>query len=87
MQANTRKAWEVNLLLSLQVNSSSSPKSEALSSVIIIVVLGHKDVVLLQQRCKVLADQSSQIQEGHHYQSNPDKAEGGLFWFGKNGSG
>lgn len=47
-------------------------------SVIVVVVLGDEDVVLLQQRSKVLADQSPHIQEGHHYQRNPDKAEGGL---------
>lgn len=47
-------------------------------SVIIVIVLGDKDVVLLQQRSKALADQSPHIQEGHHYESNPEKAEGGL---------
>lgn len=47
-------------------------------SVVIVIILGDEDIVLLQQRSKVLADQSPHIQEGHHYQSNPDKAEGGL---------
>lgn len=47
-------------------------------SVVIVIVLGDEDVVLLQQCGKVLADLSPHIQEGHHYQSNPDKAEGGL---------
>lgn len=47
-------------------------------SVIIVVVLGDEDVVLLEQRREVLADLSPHIQEGHHYQSNPDKTEGGL---------
>lgn len=47
-------------------------------SVVVIVVLGDKDVVLLQHGCKVLADLSPHIQEGHHDQSDPEKAEGGL---------
>lgn len=47
-------------------------------SVVIVVVLGDEDVVLLEQRREVLADLSPHIQEGHHYQSNPDKTEGGL---------
>lgn len=47
-------------------------------SVVIVIILGDEDIVLLQQRSKVLADLSPHIQEGHHYQSNPDKAEGGL---------
>lgn len=47
-------------------------------SVVIVVVLGNEDVVLLEQCREVLADLSPHIQEGHHYQSNPDKTEGGL---------
>lgn len=47
-------------------------------SVVIVIVLRDEDVVFLQQRSEVLADLSPDVQEGQHYQSNADKAEGGL---------
>lgn len=34
--------------------------------------------MLLQEDGKVLADLRPHIQEGYHYQGDPDKAEGGL---------
>lgn len=48
------------------------------SVVVVIIVLGDEDVVLLQEGSKAFADPSPHIQEGHHYQSNPGKAEWGL---------
>lgn len=44
-------------------------------SVIIVIILRDEDVMLFQQRSKVLADQSSDIQEGDHNHSNPEEAK------------
>lgn len=59
-------------------DKQGGPTHPSPPSVVVVVILRHKDVVLFQQCSKVLADLSPHIQEGHHYQSNPDKAEGGL---------
>lgn len=47
-------------------------------SVVIVVVLRDEDVVLLQQGREALADLSPDVQEGHHYESNPDQTERSL---------
>lgn len=44
-------------------------------SIIIIVILRDKDVMLLQESGKVLADQSSHIKEGHHHYCHADKTK------------
>ena len=44
-------------------------------SVIIIVVFWNKYVVLLQKSGKVFADQSANVQEGHHHHSHPGQTE------------
>lgn len=47
-------------------------------SVVVVVVLGHEDVVLLQQRREVLADLGPDVQEGHHDHGDADESEGSL---------
>lgn len=44
-------------------------------SVIIIIIFWNKYVVLLQKGSKVLADQSSNVQEGHHHHSHSDQTK------------
>lgn len=44
-------------------------------SIIVVVILWDKDVVLLQESSKILADQISHIKERHHHQCHADKAE------------
>lgn len=44
-------------------------------SVIVVIVLWDKDVMLLQESSKVLADQSSHIQERHHHYCHTDKTK------------
>lgn len=48
------------------------------SSVVVVVILGDEDIVLLQESGKVLADQSSHIQERHHHNCHADKTKGCL---------
>lgn len=45
------------------------------SSIVIIVILRDKDVMLLQESGKVLADQSSHIKERHHHYCHADKTK------------
>lgn len=80
---------EAHILHTLVVTKQDDliTRKPAHPSVVIVIILGYEDVVLLQQRSKVLADLSPHIQEGHDYQSNPEKAEGGLHGFGQNGAG
>lgn len=47
-------------------------------SVVVVVVLGHEDVVLLQHRREVLADLGPNVQEGHHDHGDADETEGSL---------
>lgn len=50
----------------------------SISSVIVIIILRDEDVVLLQDSGKVLADQSSHIEEWHHHCSHSDETKGRL---------
>lgn len=47
-------------------------------SVVVVVILGHEDVVFLQQRREVLADLGPNVQEGHHDHGDADEPEGSL---------
>ncbi|KAK5617098.1 hypothetical protein CRENBAI_013307 [Crenichthys baileyi] len=58
--------------------STMLPDDPTKPSVIVVVILRNEYVVLLQQRRKALADLSPDIQEGNHYQSDPEEAKGGL---------
>lgn len=49
-----------------------------LRSVVVVVILGHEDVVFLQQRREVLADLGPNVQEGHHDHGDADETEGSL---------
>lgn len=72
MRSPTTPLHQKDTLNSLHLHTSPAP------SVVVVVVLGHEDVVLLQHRREVLADLGPNVQEGHHDHGDADESEGSL---------